>query len=218
MASVKIRFAALAVSVVCLGIVLGTALWLKLGPAPQLARWQERPLEGLSLYGAVPEFVLLERSGKSIRLADLRGATWIVDFIYTSCTDTCPMQTAEMAKLQEELKDKTAVRLVSISVDPETDRPEVLSRYAEHHKADAKRWLFLTGAKEEINRLVAEGFRLSAASARDGSGATGVILHSPRLVLVDKETRIRGYYDSRDREALARLRQDIATLLDGSIP
>jgi cytochrome oxidase Cu insertion factor (SCO1/SenC/PrrC family) len=214
MASVKLRFVALAVSVLALGIGLGTALWLKLPRAPLLAD-RQRPLEGLNRYGAVPEFVLLERSGKTVRLADLRGAIWVVDFIYTTCRDTCPMQTAEMAKLQEQLKDATTVRLLSISVDPETDTPKVLSRYADRYKADASQWLFLTGAKEQISRLVQEGFRLSAASTDDGSGAAGVILHSPRFVLVDQETRIRGYYDSRDREALGRLRKDIATLLNG---
>jgi protein SCO1/2 len=211
----KMRLVALAVSVVGRGIVLGTALWLKLGPGPQLSGWRQRPIEGLNRYGAVPEFVLLERSGKSISLADLQGAIWIVDFIYTTCRDTCPMQTAEMAKLQEQLKDDAAVRLVSISVDPETDTPKVLSHYADRYKADPNRWLFLTGAKEQVIRLVEAGFRLSAAPAGDPSGAPGVILHSPRFVLVDRETRIRGYYDSRDREALERLRKDIATLLKG---
>jgi protein SCO1/2 len=215
MASVKMRYVMLGVSVATLGVVLGTALWLKLAPAPQLARWEQRPLEGLNRYGTVPEFVLTERSGKNTTLADLRGAIWIADFIYTTCRDTCPLQTAEMAKLQEQLKDETRLRLVSISVDPETDTPIVLSRYADRYKADASRWLFLTGAKDQISRLIEEGFRLSAAPAREGSAEAGVILHSPRFVLVDKETRIRGYYDSRDREALERLRKDVATLLKG---
>jgi cytochrome oxidase Cu insertion factor (SCO1/SenC/PrrC family) len=215
MAHEKMRLVAVAVSVVGLGIVFGTALWLKLGPGPQLSGWRQSPVEGLNRYGAVPEFVLLERSGKSISLTDLQGAIWIVDFIYTACRDTCPMQTAEMAKLQEQLKDDATVRLLSISVDPETDTPKVLSHYADHYKADANRWLFLTGAKEQISRLVEEGFRLSAAPAGDGSGPPGVILHSPRFVLLDRQTQIRGYYDSRDREALKRLRKDIATLLKG---
>jgi protein SCO1/2 len=214
MTFVQARYITLGVSVVSLGIILGTALWLKFGPARQVAGWEQTPLEGLNRYGTVPDFVLLERSGESTTLADLRGAIWIADFIYTTCTDTCPLQTAEMAKLQEQLKNETRLRLVSISVDPETDTPIVLSHYAERYKADAKRWLFLTGAKDQISRLVEQGFRLSAASAGSGTEA-GVILHSPRFVLVDGEARIRGYYDSRDREALARLRKDVAILLKG---
>jgi protein SCO1/2 len=204
----------LGLAVVALGIVLGTVLWMKLPPATQFAGSPQRSLEGLQRFGTVPDFALVERSGKKVRLADLRGAIWVADFIYTTCRDTCPMQTAEMAKLQEQLNDKMAVRLVSISVDPERDTPGVLSQYANRYKADTTRWLFLTGAKEEIRRLAEDGFRLSvAAPAGAGNDATGVILHSPRFVLIDKEARIRGYYDSRDGEALARLRKDIATLL-----
>lgn len=215
MASLPARFVWLGISVLGMGIVLGTALWLKLGPSLQLAGSEHNALEGLNRYGAVPDFVLVERSGKSTSLADLRGAIWIADFIYTTCQDTCPLQTAEMAKLQEQLAGQPGLKLVSISVDPEKDTPQVLSDYANRYKADAGRWLFLTGAKEQITQLVQGGFRLSAASAAAGSAETGVILHSPRFVLIDKEAQIRGYYDSRDAEALQRLRKDIAILLNG---
>jgi cytochrome oxidase Cu insertion factor (SCO1/SenC/PrrC family) len=205
------RLVLLAIFVVGAGSILGTVIWLKLGPDPRLAGWQQKTLEGLNRYGAVPDFVLLERSGKSIRLADLRGVIWIADFIYTTCTDTCPLQSAEMAKLQEQFA-ASATKFVSISVDPGKDTPQLLSLYADRYGADSQRWLFLTGDKAQIIQLVQEGFRLSAASA-GGSGE--VILHSPRFVLIDKETQIRGYYDSRDPEALQRLRNDVATLLNG---
>jgi protein SCO1/2 len=155
----------------------------------------------------------LERSGKSTGLADLRGVIWIADFIYTGCTDTCPLQSAAMAKLQEQFSG-SAIKLVSISVDPENDTPQVLSLYADRYKADSRRWLFLTGEKAHIMQLVQQGFRLSAASA-GGAAEAGVILHSPRFVLIDKETQIRGYYDSRDPEALRRLKNDATTLLGG---
>lgn len=211
----KTRFLLLGISVAAAGIIIGTALWLILSPRPQLAGWEQRPLEGLNHYGKVPDFVLVERSGKSARLADLRGAIWIANFIYTDCQDTCPLQTAEMAKLQEQFGAKTGVKLVSISVDPKKDTPQVLALYAERYKADPHRWLFLTGAAEQITRLVQQGFRLSVAAAGAAGAEAGVILHSPRFVLVDSETEIRGYYDSRDAEALKRLRKDVATLLNG---
>jgi protein SCO1/2 len=213
MASLKTRWILLGISILGFGTILGTAVWLKWGLDPRFAGWQQKPLEGLNRYGAVPDFILLERSGKSARLGNLRGAIWIADFIYTTCTDTCPLQSAEMAKLQEQLAG-SAIKLVSISVDPEKDTPQVLSLYADRYKADSDRWLFLTGGKDQIRQLVQEGFRLSAASA-GGSAETGVILHSPRFVLVDKESQIRGYYDSRDLEALQRLKKDVATLLNG---
>ena len=211
----KARFLLLGVSVLSLGIILGTFFWLKLAPRPGLTGWDAKPLEGLQRYGSVPPFSLIERSGKTTTLADLRGTIWIADFIYTTCQDTCPMQTAEMAQLQEQWKDRPGLKLVSFSVDPEKDTTEVLSRYANRYKADSQRWLFLTGAKEEIGRLVQEGFRLSAVALSSGGKKDSVIMHSPRFVLIDKQAEIRGYYDSRDQQALERLKKDVATLVNG---
>jgi protein SCO1/2 len=211
----KARFFLLGVSVLSLGIILGTFFWLKLAPRPGLTGWDTKSLEGLQRYGSVPEFSLVERSGKPTTLADLRGSIWIADFIYTTCADTCPLQTAEMARLQEEWKDRPGVKLVSFSVDPEKDTTEVLSSYAEHYKADALRWLFLTGPKEEIGRLVQEGFRLSAVALSADGDVGSVIMHSPRFVLIDKQAEIRGYYDSRDPAAIDRLKKDAAALMNG---
>lgn len=213
MVSSKTRMILLGLSILCLGVVLGTALWLKLGPRPTFTSLHQRPLQGLNVYGAVPDFALVERSSKTVHLADLRGAVWIADFIYTTCQDTCPLQSAELAKLQKKWHDKAELRFVSFSVDPEQDTPAVLAEYAARFNADESRWLFLTGDKEQLMRLVREGFRLSAAPAPDFA-TSGVILHSPRFVLVDREARIRGYYDSRDSEALERLRSDAISLLN----
>jgi protein SCO1 len=210
----RTRLFFLGLFVIGLGIILGTALWLRVGPKPQIAGLRQQSLEGLNRYGSVPEFALVERSGKTTTLADLRGTVWIADFIYTTCKDTCPLQTAEMAKLQNEWKDKVGLKLVSFTVDPEKDTIEALSRYADTYKADASRWLFLTGPKQQVTRLVQEGFRLSAAVAPSDGTADIVVLHSPRFVLIDKEGQIRGYYDSRDREALQRLKNDASSLLE----
>ncbi|MEX0804804.1 MAG: SCO family protein [Candidatus Binatia bacterium] len=205
----KSRFLLLGAAVAGLGIILGTALWLKLAPHARFSGAQRSPLEEMSHYGSVPEFSLVERSGKQIDLAQLRGTIWIADFIYTNCEDICPLQTAEMVKLQKELLPQTAVKLLSFSVDPGRDTAAVLSQYADRYKADTDRWLFLTGGQDEIRNLVQNGFRLSAAMA---STDDSIILHSPRFVLVDRQAQIRGYYDSRDKEALHRLRKDVAIL------
>jgi protein SCO1 len=209
MNSNKYRLICLGVIIAGLGILIGTTLWIELGPQTRFGGTEPNSLEGMRQYGSVPEFSLTERSGRQIGLAQLRGTIWIADFIYTSCEDTCPLQTAEMAKLQTELSAQKAVKLLSFSVDPEKDTPSVLSQYADRYNADIDRWLFLTGGQEEIKNLVQGGFRLSAATA---SSDTGVILHSPRLVLIDRQAQIRGYYDSRDKEALQRLRRDVAVL------
>lgn len=209
----KNSFLFLALGVIGLGIVLGTFLWLTLQSPDGYQLSKAQSLEGLSDFGPVPEFSLTERSGKMVNLTGLRGKVWIADFIYTSCTDTCPLQSAAMAKLQKRWSSERDLRLVSFSVDPERDTPQVLTRYAKHFKADADRWLFLTGNKQQLLRLVQEGFHLSAAPADDAAANEDVILHSSRFVLIDRAARIRGYYDGLDAAALQRMNRDVLSLL-----
>jgi cytochrome oxidase Cu insertion factor (SCO1/SenC/PrrC family) len=109
----------------------------------------------------VPDFALIERSERPITRTDLRGLVWIVNFFYTHCPDTCPLQSARMARLQGDFADERDVRLVSISVDPEHDTAAVLRDYAQRFGADAERWLFLTGDKAAIYHLAQQGFHLS---------------------------------------------------------
>jgi len=209
------RFLLLSAAVVVVGIVLGTALWLKLEPRRQLGAWNENSSDGLKHYGTVPDFALMERSGAGVNLAHLRGKIWVADFIYTTCTDTCPLQTGMLARLQEEYASNPDVHLVSVTVDPERDTPQTLSLYAAKHNADAKRWLFLTGQRDRIINLIRDGFHLSVATLPNRAEQSGMIPHSPRFVLIDKQARIRGYYDSRELEAFVRLKNDIDTLLKG---
>jgi len=211
----KTKFVMLGLAVVGLGVVLGTALWLRLGPGTQIGRGSGDSPDGLNQYGSVPDFSLTEKNGSAVGLAQLRGKIWIADFIYTTCRDTCPLQTAMMAKLQEEYAGKPAVMLVSISVDPERDTPQVLSQYADRYQADATRWYFLTGQRNRIMQLIQHGFHLAVSAAPADTDTGGMIPHSPRFVLIDKEGRIRGYYDSRELEAFVRLKNDIETLLKG---
>jgi protein SCO1 len=215
MDSSRTRFFLLGVAVIGLGIALGTALWLRLGPHPRFGAERSDSVEGIKQYGTVPEFTLIERNGSLVSLQQLRGKVWIADFMYTSCTDTCPLQTAMMAKLQQEYAAKSDVQLVSFTVDPERDTPQRLALYADKYQADAKRWYFLTGQRDRIFRLVQEGFHLAVVALPDDSELTGVVPHSPRFVLVDRDARIRGYYDSRELEAFVRLKNDIDALTKG---
>jgi cytochrome oxidase Cu insertion factor (SCO1/SenC/PrrC family) len=216
MNAAKAKFLLLGLGVVVLGIIVGTAVWLRVG-APQGPWHRASGNSGANLdqYGAVPDFALTERNGNAVGLDELRGKIWIADFIYTTCTDTCPLQTAMMAKLQQEYAHRPEVRFVSFTVDPERDTPEVLTRYADQHQADRSRWYFLTGQRDRMVRLIQDGFHLAVAALPLEAAPGGMIPHSPRFVLVDKETRIRGYYDSRDLEAIGRLKNDIDILVKG---
>jgi protein SCO1/2 len=213
MDAAKTKFLLLGLGVVGLGIVLGTALWLRIGPHEEFGRSSRDSADGLNQYGSVPDFSLTERNGGAVGLAQLRGKIWIADFIYTTCPDTCPLQTAMMAKLQRQYIGNPEVRFVSFTVDPERDTPQVLTAYADKYQADAERWYFLTGQRDRITRLIQQGFHLAVATVPMESEPNAMIPHSPRFVLVDKEARIRGYYDSRDLEAFVRLKNDIDTLV-----
>jgi len=205
-------------------------LWFWQGPAIRSWLSGKRPGEALDVFGSVPDFSLIERSGRKMGRSDLAGRVWITNFIYTHCPDTCPLQTAQMAKLQADFAEEKALRLVSITVDPERDTVLVLSQYAKRYGADPERWLFLTGEKSTIYRLALEGFRLSVVDPAEGvkswffgpitvlahHGETGKqFIHSSRFVLVDRQARIRGYYQSAEEDALQRLRRDVRILLRG---
>jgi cytochrome oxidase Cu insertion factor (SCO1/SenC/PrrC family) len=165
----------------------------------------------------VPDFSLTERSGRKITMADLRGKVWIADFIYTQCNDTCSLQTAKLAKLQEQWHGDPNLRLVSFSVDPAHDTPTALARYAKRFNADARRWLFLTGNKDQIARLIEDGFHQPLAAAQGGQNHKSTILHSPRFILIDRDAQIRASYDSGDRPSVERLKNDVADLLNQQV-
>ena len=209
------RLIFLALAVLVSAVFMGIALWNWQAELQRRRDWEERPLEGLQAFGAVPQFSLTERDGRRITLSDLKGKVSIINFIYTNCPDTCPLQSAQMKEIQEDFENEKDLRLVSITVDPARDTPQVLSEYAKRFSADPVRWLFLTGEKENIYKLAQEGFHLGAVEIphekRPESGATHT--HSPRFVLVDRNAQIRGYYTSTDPDALKRLRDDLKSLL-----
>jgi protein SCO1 len=204
-------------AVLVLSVLLGIGSWKWQGKLQRHGSAEERPLEGLQAFGAVPPFSFTERDGHRISLSDLKGKVWIVNFIYTNCPDTCPIQSAQMRQIQEDFKNEKHLRLVSITVDPARDTLEVLSEYARRFSADPARWFFLTGEKEKIYKFAQERFHLSAVELphdkRPDSGATHT--HSPRFVFVDRDAQIRGYYVSTDAEAMKRLRRDLKILLRG---
>jgi cytochrome oxidase Cu insertion factor (SCO1/SenC/PrrC family) len=121
----------------------------------------------LSRLWEVPDFALIERSGQSVTRADLLGKVWIASVIFTRCAEECPLVSNHMARLQDTFAAEPAVRLVSITVDPAYDTPEVLTRYAQSFAAQPQRWLFLTGDKATIYRLVRQGFRLGLVDPQE---------------------------------------------------
>lgn len=202
--------------------IVGVAMWRWQGRGMSEAK-SELLLEGLKNFGAVPDFAFTERSGRKISIADLKGKVWVAQFFYTHCTDICPLTVPQMGLLHlEYLKDpefRSAIHFVSITVDPERDTPEVLSKYAEHFSADPQMWLFLTGDKDTTYRLAEQGFKLGIGEEKNPpevvkkTGEEKELFHSNRLILIDRKAQIRGYYSGIDAEAMVRLRRDLKTLL-----
>ena len=153
-------------------------------------------------------FRLTERSGKAVTEADLSGDVWVAAFIFTRCPISCPKISAVMKGLLQPLGD-AGVKLVSLSVDPDYDTPEVLTRYANGLGADPARWWFLTGQHDEIVDLILNRFHLPVARdegvASDPGAKAESVRHSPRLVLVDRGNEVVGFFDSDDPEAVKAL-------------
>jgi protein SCO1/2 len=157
----------------------------------------------------VPKFELVNQEGQPFGSAQLTGKIWIADFIFTSCPGPCPIISTRMSELQKPLAPSD-VQLVSISVDPEKDTPDVLRAYAEKLRANSKRWDFLTGSRVAIYSLSRDGFKLGVS---DGSEDAGIPIHSTRFALVDRRGAIRGYYDALAPDAVTKLLADTNHLL-----
>lgn len=199
------RAFAVVLATVVLGVAAGSfALRYKpnadQGPPPVLSQIQP--------------FSLVERSGKAVALADLTGKVWVADFVYTSCQTACPMLTSRMGSVQDFIRAREAkaggdahIRLVSFTVDPEHDTPERLAAYATKWNADPRLWFWLTGPLAELNRAITEGLKIPFEKSRGTTDAFDV-MHGDKLVLVDRQARIRGYYDA-DPAGIAQLERAI---------
>lgn len=153
----------------------------------------------------IEDFSLTECHGQTVTRADLLGKPWLACFTFTRCAGPCPRVSQQMKILQDRLRGLD-VRLVSFSVDPETDTPEVLRTYAEYYKADPERWWFLTGDKEVIYRLVRRSFRMIVDE--DPKQIPGFeVIHSTEIMHVDAAGVVRGRYNAQNDVAMAKLRR-----------
>lgn len=194
--------------------LLFAALALAIPVAPLLLARRAPALPDL---GELPAFSLTDQGGRPFGRDDLRGKVWVADFVFTSCSDACPRLTQRMRSLQDRLDPHEGVGLLSISVDPERDTPEKLREYGRTYGARDEQWRFLTGSPTEVQRTVVKGFKIAMAkvplAAADAPQSddelraqTFDIMHGDRLVLVDAQARIRGYYVADDAGIVAVLR------------
>ncbi len=181
----------------------------------------------LPVYGELPTFSLTTSLDAPLTRDALRGKVVVADFMFLSCTTSCPELTARMAELQRRLdaaeerrRTPLPVQLVSLSVDPENDTPARLAAYAQRYGANA-RWIFATGTLDELERVIVQGFRVHFGKAPAGVGGTATvggtaganegvmtIMHGDWFVLVDTNGQVRGYYDTKDPKRFEALLDD----------
>jgi protein SCO1/2 len=166
-----------------------------------LACRRETPLPS---YATVPHFQLTAQTGAPFESRSLAGKIWVADFMFTNCAGPCPRMTSQMKQVAKATADNPDVRFVSISIDPKRDTPQVLAAYAAKFRADTNRWVFLTGARESIQHLSRNVFMLGDVD--------DTLQHSTRFVLVDREGKIRGFYDTSDAGSIPKLVEDIRSL------
>ena len=187
-----------------------------------------RPAADLRVFGDAPTFTLVDQLERPVGSDDFYGKVVVAIFIYTNCPDICPLLSLHMQALQERLRQEgllgREVQLLSYTVDPARDTPAVLRAYAERHRADTDAWRFLTGPENGVVPLIVDGFRLGVQAlppqraspsthvAGAGHQASYEVMHSGRFVLIDRQWRIRAYYDGREFD-LARVLRDIRTLI-----
>jgi protein SCO1/2 len=170
-------------------------------------------IQGDTVYYTIPKFYgLRDQEGKGFSFDQIKGKVFVAEFFFSRCKSICPIMTSQMARIQDEIKSKQwqgKVALLSHTVDPMYDQPEVLKSYAKTHGADFSIWTFVN-ADSTVYSLAQQGYLLSAFPSVDADGG---FFHTDQLTLIDKNFHIRGYYDGTSTKAVDELIKDLSVLM-----
>lgn len=175
----------MAIAVCLLLVAAGLAIWAFVRPFAE---------EPLPIFWPVPAYQLIDQQGRPFGSTDMAGRAALYSFVYTNCPDTCPLLTATMANVQERLRAEgllgSKVQMVSVTVDPDRDTPEVLAAYAARFHADPDAWRFLSGEREAVFDVLA-GFKLNTLGVARAFAGADVIPHSNRFAVADARGMVR---------------------------
>ena len=157
----------------------------------------------------IADFSLTNQDGETFNSKNLEGKFYVTDFFFTTCPTICPDMSSQLQRVQKKYSNLDDFLIISHTVQPEIDSPEVLKEYAELYEADTKRWIFLTGDKKTIYDLARKSY---FAAVTEGDGGVDDFIHTENFVLVDKEKRIRGFYDGTSAKSVDQLIVDIEIL------
>lgn len=168
------------------------------------------------ILGQLTDAELLNQDGRKVKLSDFRGSVLVVNFIFTSCPDSCPLLTSQMAKIQNRfVRSAPSIQLLSISVDPNVDTPQVLKTYAEGYKADHKLWSFLTGPFETVEDVVVRGFKVAMGRTEAVEDLSILdVSHGEHFVVVDQLGQIRAYMHARNSKEINQIVRTVALLVN----
>ena len=170
----------------------------------------EEELLHVKKYHKISDFNLLNQNGIEVSHSNYDKKIYVADFFFTTCPSICPIMTGNMVYLQNEIKNDD-VMFASFSVTPEIDSVEVLKKYALEKGVNDKRWNLMTGDRKEIYNLARKSYLVVKDNPEAGSHD---MIHTENFVLVDKERRIRGFYDGTNIEEMNKIISDIKILLD----
>jgi len=175
---------------------------------PELVDENQR---GIKRNHKIRNFKLINQDGDTVSNSFLEDKIYVADFFFTTCPSICPKMSFQLERVQEEFQDDSDFMIVSHTVQPEIDSPKILTEYAHLHQANTKQWIFLTGDKAEIYSLARKSY---FAVTTEGDGGVNDFIHTENFVLIDKNKRIRGYYDGTSEDEVDQLMEDIKTLKD----
>ena len=160
-------------------------------------------------YHKIADFSLVNQNGDTITQENYKDKIYVADFFFTTCLTICPIMTKNMGEIQEAIKDDPNIMLLSHSVTPEIDTVAQLKRYALEKGVIDSKWNLVTGDKKQIYELARQSY---LAVKNDGDGGPFDMIHTENFILVDKEKRIRGFYDGTNRKDIEKLLEDIKIL------
>ena len=166
-------------------------------------------LQHVKKYHRIADFSLLNQNGDTITQENYRDKIYVADFFFTTCPTICPIMTANLVEVQAALANDPEVLLLSHSVTPEIDSVAQLNKYAIEKGVNDAKWNLVTGDKKQIYELARKSY---LAVQEDGDGGPFDMIHTENFILVDKQRRIRGFYDGTKEEEMDRLLSDIEIL------
>jgi protein SCO1/2 len=204
------QIAAITVSVIVLFAIIITYIYtFDLHKEPVLPFYGPEGENGQPHY--VSDFKLVDQNNEVITQEQYKNKIYVADFFFTTCLGICPIMTEEMIRVYKAYKDEPDVLILSHTVDPQHDTPEVLARYAQNRGVNSEKWHFVTGDKKQLYDLARYSYLVDAT---EGDNGPNDFVHTENFALVDRDGRIRGYYDGTDSVEVKKLIGDIRLLLD----